>query len=960
MIDSLDKVAFFKKQPSLQKLPEGLLRELADGFQWKIIPASQVVIREGEPGNTFFWLHTGHLEVTSREQVIGWVNPGDLVGEISLLGEQAPVATLTARQDALLLATDFDRMRRLMERSPHLSAFLAKMAINRLTSQQRTELHDQTSRIAILLLFDDPDLKRVVLETLRSLMPHCRIFDTDRLASALSFDPAGEWSPGQHIELITTLAAMEKGCQHALYVADTTDNAWTNYCIRQSSRSLVVALNGDDPSVRAVERNLWNRRGRTTGGHDPELLLLNDQAQGAEVKHACLEWLKRRHTARFTEVDRLNDQLIVAVARRLMAPHPRLKRLSQISLFEGIDEENLTIVATSLENRVVRAGEILFREGEEANSLVIIEAGRFTTLRNTERIGELGVGDVAGEMGLVEADTKRTATLVAKRDSLVLTLDRSRFEMLKKRLPRIQDNLARIMVSRINGTSKPGSPSALTLALVPLFDDPGQANALERFLHHFKKALETMGSVSVISARYMDLTFGVQLSSLDEDDQTITLSAEWLQCQEQMHDFLILVGDPHVSRWNGRIIRQADQVLHVGMGSQDPQPGAVERQAAEILDRRNDVPHLVLLHPADARSGRNTRSWLAARPVRRHYHVRHDHPGDAARVARFLTNSAIGLVLTGVSSRVICHVGVLKALQERGIPVDMVVGVSSGAGAAAMAAMGWPWEKTRDHILKIGDEAIPKPAYFTLPYVALMHGIDGEKTLKYAYGDARFEDQFIPCKVMAVDLRNSELVAIDEGEIWLGVRASGSLPVFWPPVSHNGRVLVDGGMLNNTPLQYLEEVVQHGWTLVSDPNPTFQPFSEVAEYGASLSGWKVLWERLKGGNPKRYPTLGEIIVQGMCIESFHQQAIADQRKGADNTLFFDMGVDSTGYFGFLEGDKLIDLMNSIHEAAMEKLDTYPELLDFVAGHKKTRNKAGAGVNTCPLYHSEGSNWRNSL
>ncbi|WP_158089254.1 cyclic nucleotide-binding and patatin-like phospholipase domain-containing protein [Magnetofaba australis] len=927
MSDPLDIIAFLKQQHALKHLPENVLCELADSLEWDIVPAEKNAIVEGKPNNRFFWIHTGHFQVTRKGQLVGWVNDGGLVGEIGLLGETLPVATMTAERDSLILVADFTKIQTLLQQFPAFTAALAKIALNRLTDYQLTGVRDPVMRMAIAPLFDDrKTLKRVVVAAEQAI-GECEVLDSELLTRKLGFDPRQKITLEQHAQLLVTLSEMEQGSQTALYLLDPDPTEWNALALRQSKRYLAVARLGDDPSVRPAEQGLWNNQ-VFSSINIATLLLLEDADNPAPSSACSYDWLHPRQTSSFTRVDISDEQRIGALALHHSARLSRQNQLADITLFKGVNMESLEIADACIEERFLKAGENLCVQGDRANELYIVATGRLTSIRHGKKIGELSVGDVAGEMGLVVADAKRKATLTAKRDSLVLCLSRERFEELKKLLPQVQENLSRILADRITDWN-PGE-TAYTLALVPLGDTPEHLAAFADFTNRLQRALSAMGKARAISVKEVSEQFGCAISTTEESDYGSIILAEWFQQIEQNNHYILLIGEPEPGPWNARIVRQSDHTLLVGLGAQDPTPSAVEREAVEILQRSDTLPDLVLMHPPKALSGHNTRAWLKSRQLRRHYHVRLESLADAARVARFLTNRAIGLVFTGVSSRAIAHVGVLKALQENEIPVDQVIGVSSGSGVAAMVAMGWSWQRIYKEVVKISLEATPRPSYFTLPYVSLMHGREAKKTLTEAYGYALLEDQFIPCKVMAADLRHSELVAIDEGDVWMGVRASSSLPVFWPPVCQDGRVLVDGGILNNTPLQYLDEAVSNGWILVSDPNPPYQPFADVHEYGTVLSGWRILWRRLLRKDRNHYPSLAETIVQSMCIESFRQQEIANSLRDLEQTVFFNKGVASSGYFGLKEKAQIDALMDVTYSHAVEELKQHPTFMEAVA------------------------------
>ena len=111
---------------------------------------------------------------------------------------------------------------------------------------------------------------------------------------------------------------------------------------------------------------------------------------------------------------------------------------------------------------------------------------------------------------------------------------------------------------------------------------------------------------------------------------------------------------------------------------------------------------LVLLHRDADRRPRGTARWLALHPFVRHHHLRLGVPADFDRLARFLGGTAVGLVLGGGGARGFAHIGVMRALDEAGIPIDRVGGTSMGAMIAAQWARGHDWKEIRTSTARAG------------------------------------------------------------------------------------------------------------------------------------------------------------------------------------------------------------------------------------------------------------------
>lgn len=192
---------------------------------------------------------------------------------------------------------------------------------------------------------------------------------------------------------------------------------------------------------------------------------------------------------------------------------------------------------------------------------------------------------------------------------------------------------------------------------------------------------------------------------------------------------------------------------------------------------------------------------------------------------------SVGLVLSGGGARGAAHVGVLKVLEELRIPVDCVAGTSMGALVGGFYAAGWSPERIEQELLAIRwtelfrGEAPRRNLSFRrkeddLRYIdfeagirngrlALPHGAAASsvldfllqsKTLSVA-GIHDFDRLPIPFRALASDLVTGEEVVLASGELSLALRASMSIPGIFPPVETEGRLLVDGGVLNNLPVE---------------------------------------------------------------------------------------------------------------------------------------------------------------
>lgn len=161
----------------------------------------------------------------------------------------------------------------------------------------------------------------------------------------------------------------------------------------------------------------------------------------------------------------------------------------------------------------------------------------------------------------------------------------------------------------------------------------------------------------------------------------------------------------------------------------------------------------------------------------------------------------IGLALSGGAALGGVHVGVLRAIAERGIPVAMVSGTSIGAYVAALFAFGRDWREIRDIVKEMTWMSVSS---FSLSQYGLMANTKLRASLEAALGEVCFADAELSLAVVAVDLSRNEKVVFREGPVGLAVQASTCLPGIFVPVESEGRFLVDGGILENVPVSPLQ------------------------------------------------------------------------------------------------------------------------------------------------------------
>ena len=220
--------------------------------------------------------------------------------------------------------------------------------------------------------------------------------------------------------------------------------------------------------------------------------------------------------------------------------------------------------------------------------------------------------------------------------------------------------------------------------------------------------------------------------------------------------------------------------------------------------------------------------------------MRAGHQGDLDRIVRYVSRREVGLVLSGGGARGFAHAGVVRAIQEAGLPIDVIAGVSMGAVMAAGYAFSEQWEETIP-LIKAQLEGVFSD--YTLPFVSLARGRRFDRYLQALFGDASIEDLRMPYFCVSSNLTRADTVVHRTGPLWRAIRASGSLPGLVPPVVDDGDLLYDGGLLNNLPVDLMRKEIHTGVLIAVDVVPPVD-LGIRATGLESPSGWRIAWSRL--------------------------------------------------------------------------------------------------------------------
>ncbi|XP_072227349.1 patatin-like phospholipase domain-containing protein 7 isoform X2 [Leuresthes tenuis] len=571
----------------------------------------------------------------------------------------------------------------------------------------------------------------------------------------------------------------------------------------------------------------------------------------------------------FYEIMRVEPQVVLNVA------HTVSRRMS--SFVRQID--------FALDWMAVEAGRAVYRQREKSDSTFIVLSGRLRSVimkedGKKELIGEYGRGDL---IGVVEALThqNRATTVHAVRDSELAKLPEGALSSIKRKFPQVVTRLIHLLgqkiLQQVNGplTARslalhtPGSQwdagnqasNLSTVAVLPVSEEV----PLTTFTMELQHALIAIGPTLLLTSDIIKQRLGA--AALDSVHE-YRLSS-WLGQQEDIHRIVLYQTDYTLTPWTQRCIRQADCIIIVGLGEQDPAVGELERMLEGSAVRAQK--QLVLLHREDGPPPQGTVDWLNMRSwISRHLHLScprrvfskrslpkllelyqrvfekpADRHSDFSRLARILTGNAIALILGGGGARGCSQVGVMRALCEAGIPVDLIGGTSIGSLMGALYAEDRSHSRMRMRAKEWAMEmtsVFKKVLDLTYPVTSMFSGAAFNSSLTNVFKSKQIEDLWISYFNITTDITASAMRVHTDGSLWRYVRASMSLSGYLPPLCDpkDGHLLMDGGYINNLPADVARSM---GAKVVIAIDVGSRDETNLTNYGDSLSGWWLLWKR---------------------------------------------------------------------------------------------------------------------
>ena len=515
---------------------------------------------------------------------------------------------------------------------------------------------------------------------------------------------------------------------------------------------------------------------------------------------------------------RVNDSERGPVAEMRPRPSTPAEMLAAVPLFAQLPESERDALANEGRTVSLKAGEWLLREGEDADTLYVLASGRLEVIIGGDVVNVLGPGAVLGELALL-AQSTRSASVRARRGSELLEVTRERFERLVSEVPAFQTSLLRELGRQLQASRAlvaPPLPPSTIFALVPLMHDA----PLEDVARALDAALGRHGRTKLVDHGEAD--------------------PRLLERLESEYDTALLVAGAR-NEWGEFCVREADRVL-VLAGPGAPMPADDRLKGCDLLFMGGEPgsmePCLDALEPRSKQVLERGEGLVAS----------------VERAARRLTGNAVGVVLSGGGARAFAHIGVIDELLHAGIEIDRIGGASMGGLIGALYASGMSTEEVDARIYEEWVRRRPLGDY-TVPRQGLIRG-ERMVALLQRNLPGTIEEMPLDFYCVAVDLLTGQRIVHRRGPAWELVGSSMNLPGFAPPWRYEDMLLVDGGLLDNLPVDVMADAEEG-------------PVIAVDVTGAA--------DESANGEPARAPALPELMIRSSMISSITAARAARER-----------------------------------------------------------------------------------
>jgi NTE family protein len=469
--------------------------------------------------------------------------------------------------------------------------------------------------------------------------------------------------------------------------------------------------------------------------------------------------------------------------------------IKQCGFFSALPEEDIIKLLPRFEKMILSKDETLFKLGDQPDHLYILTRGNLISslfINDEEQtIGIINTFETVGELGVISQEP-RTLTVKALTNCELLKMTSAVFLEFCETIPGMAAHIMKLVTRRARKT-------------IQLFD----AKTLHKFIIIFapnKNVRLNDFQNSIIESVSKDKFFILPTEMMQAGEYNKLLQ---LIMTKDMDTHIVVFLEKYHMDFFSLFGRQSTRFFLVAQNNKDLTVDSDAEEIITYIKKSHYRFELILLHKSDRIPANWARQWLLKYDFDLHHHIRLNNLLDYERLERFFSKTAVGLVLSGGGIKGFAQLGMIRALIENNIPIDMIAGCSSGAIAAACYAY------TMDHTRAIemytllihSMTASLSKRSLTWPVISLFNGGVVTRKLEETFGALNIEDLCIPFFCVSSNITACEEVVHRMRSLSFALRCSAALPGIWPMVAIDGKLHGDGGIFNNLPVDIMRKLL---------------------------------------------------------------------------------------------------------------------------------------------------------
>lgn len=541
--------------------------------------------------------------------------------------------------------------------------------------------------------------------------------------------------------------------------------------------------------------------------------------------------------------------------------------LKYSKIFSSLDDATRQQLATHFERVELTHDQVLFYQGDPSENIYLLYSGKLSAILTNAQgeakvVGHIDPGETVGESGAL-INELRALTIKAVRASVLYKLPSSEFIECCHAHPEVMFATIHPIITRSRSLVQMLSAEKSSKHIAIVAATPGLP--LEKFYATLQSYISSLPNLIAFSE------YDPELSKPDMDAAALKDKLHELERSKHTTHKAVYLLHSYDSQLAKLCFKKSDVIYIV---AHSHLPATLDPSLQEKLSQRaahfKALPNLILVHAEGILTPRNTAQWLALAQFEMHHHVRINFNKDYQHLIRFIRGRAVGVVLSGGGTRGWAHLGAIKAIRESKIPIDMIGGTSVGAIVAACYAVNESYEDTYERFHQIIEKSRGSVSWrsITWPAISLFDAKVFTQSQIDVFQDILIEDLWLPYFCVSCNLASNTEEIHRRGILWEKTRASSAIPGIIPPMLLNGELHLDGGLLNNLPVDVMREYLGQRSRIIAVELNSYSPDQHKYNFPPILTFYQALLAKLGLSKDKyKFPRFVDTFMHSLFVGS---------------------------------------------------------------------------------------------